>query len=74
MSLDLPKKDKMVKTPPAKKEGFHFSGYGVYFNEYIEADTLQEAMHIYHTTKRLINPPEQSTVPPAPVEEEKAVE
>jgi hypothetical protein len=71
--LDLPPQNKMIQTPPAKKE-FHFAATAEHFAEVVYAETIQEAEAIYHKVKRLINPPEAqaeaiSTPAPAKVEE-----
>jgi hypothetical protein len=53
MSLDNAPKDKMLRTPPAKK-GWHFPSDGIYFAEFIEAETIEEAEALYHKIKRVI--------------------
>jgi len=73
MSLESPNKNKMITTPPAKKE-FHFSPTAEYFAEVVYANTLAEAEAIYHKVKRLIRPPEQSTGPASPDTDNKAVQ
>jgi hypothetical protein len=75
MSLDQPPQNRMMIAPPAKK-GFHFASDGLYFAEFVEAETAAEAEAIYQKVKRLMSPaagsapaemsdPASST-PPAP--------
>jgi hypothetical protein len=75
MSLDQPQQNKMMTTPPAKKE-YHFAATAEHFAEVVYAATIQEAEEMYHRVKRLINPispTEQSTVAPAKGEDENIV-
>jgi hypothetical protein len=55
MALDKPVSNKMIQTPPAKKE-YHFAATAEHCAEVVYADTIQEAEAIYHRVKRLINP------------------
>lgn len=61
MALDNPPKNKMMTTPPAKKE-YHFAATAEYYAELVYAETIQEAEAIYHKVKRPFAMPEQSTV------------
>ncbi len=73
--LEAPNQNKMMTTPPAKKE-YHFAATTEHYAEVVYAQTIQEAEAIYHKVKRLINPippTEQSTVAPAKGEEENIV-
>lgn len=74
MSLDEPQKNKMMQTPPAKKE-FHFSGEGIWHNLTILAEHIEDATEQWLAKRQLINPPpepvEQSTPPPVQEQQEK---
>ncbi len=73
MSLDAPKKTKMMTAPASQKQYF-FAPSPEYHAEVVYADTIEEATETYHRVKRLISPPEQSTAPAAVPEEEKEVQ
>jgi hypothetical protein len=67
--MEKPPQNKMMTTPPAKKE-YHFAATAEHFAEFVLADTIQEAEETYHRVKRLINPPPALSTPaPAPKEE-----
>jgi len=75
MSLDAPQANKMMTTPPTKKE-YHFAATAEHYAEVVYAATIQEAEELYHRVKRLINPippTEQSTVAPTKGEDENVV-
>jgi hypothetical protein len=60
MSLDQPHKNKMMQTPPAKKEYF-FAPTAEHLAEVVLAETIEQATATYQKVKRLISPPTQST-------------
>jgi hypothetical protein len=58
MSLEQPPKNKMIITPPAKKE-FHFAGSGIFHPMTIIAETIEEATKLWEETRRFVElPPE----------------
>ena len=73
MSFDSPAKNKMIQTPPEKKE-YHFAATAEHYAEVILAATIEEAEEIYHRIKRPIQPSEQSTATPQKEEEKPTVE
>jgi hypothetical protein len=70
--IDNAPKNKMVTTPTAKKE-FHFAATAEHFAEVVQADTIAEAEQIYHSVKRLINPPATATPTSAPAADPEAL-